>query len=203
MTAKNVMTSFVDLPAYLALEAAEATLQKLGQALEARKAMLRAKLREARGPLCVHPRLERRRDRHGANRSPPADGDLGGRGRSVPARLQADGARDSRRPGRPRGAGQRDGGCRAVRNIETTFQGLQGVATARNLRYARAVALRRGDEAAIKATMATPGHYGAERPLAAVQIDHTRVDVVAVDEETREPIGRPWITLRSTCSRAW
>ncbi len=60
---------------------------------------------------------------------------------------------------------------------------------------ARAVALRRGDEATIKATKATPGHYVAARPLAVVQIDHTRVDVVVVDEETREPIGRPWITL--------
>jgi putative transposase len=56
---------------------------------------------------------------------------------------------------------------------------------------ARSVALRRGD----KATKATPGHYVAARPLAVVQIDHTRVDVVVVDEETREPIGRPWITF--------
>ena len=60
---------------------------------------------------------------------------------------------------------------------------------------ARSVALRRGDNAKIEATKATPGHYVAARPLAVVQIDHTRVDVVVVDEETREPIGRPWITL--------
>jgi hypothetical protein len=60
---------------------------------------------------------------------------------------------------------------------------------------ARSVALRRGDNARIEATKATPGHYVAARPLAVVQIDHTRVDVVVVDEETREPIGRPWITL--------
>src|SRR5271167_960034 len=60
---------------------------------------------------------------------------------------------------------------------------------------ARSVALRRGDKATIKATKATPGHYVAARPLAVVQIDHTRVDVVVVDEETREPIGRPWITF--------
>jgi len=59
----------------------------------------------------------------------------------------------------------------------------------------RTVALRRKDEPAIKATKATPGHYVAARPLEIVQIDHTRVDVVVVDEETREPIGRPWITL--------
>ena len=60
---------------------------------------------------------------------------------------------------------------------------------------ARSVALRRGDKATIKATKATPGHYVAARPLAVVQIDHTRVDVVVVDEETRDPIGRPWITF--------
>ena len=58
-----------------------------------------------------------------------------------------------------------------------------------------AVALRRKDGPAIKGTKATPGHYVAARPLAVVQIDHTRVDAVVVDEETREPIGRPWITL--------
>lgn len=28
-----------------------------------------------------------------------------------------------------------------------------------------------------------------------VQIDHTRADVFVVDEETREPVGRPWLTL--------
>ena len=59
----------------------------------------------------------------------------------------------------------------------------------------RSVALRRGDKATIKATNAVPGHYVAARTLAVVQIDHTQVDVVVIDEETREPIGRPWITL--------
>ena len=60
---------------------------------------------------------------------------------------------------------------------------------------ARSVALRRGDKATIKATKATPGHYVAARPLAVVQIDHTRVDVVVVDEETRSRSDRPWLTL--------
>ena len=55
--------------------------------------------------------------------------------------------------------------------------------------------MRRKDEPAIKATKATPGHYVAARPLEIVQIDHTRVDVVVVDEETGQTIGRPWITL--------
>jgi putative transposase len=59
----------------------------------------------------------------------------------------------------------------------------------------RKQALRRDDKLKIAATKATPGEYRAPRPLGIVQIDHTRVDVVVVDEETREPVGRPWITL--------
>lgn len=36
---------------------------------------------------------------------------------------------------------------------------------------------------------------GADYPLAVVQIDHTPMDVILVDEEARRPIGRPWITV--------
>lgn len=36
---------------------------------------------------------------------------------------------------------------------------------------------------------------GAEYPNAVVQIDHTKVDVIIVDEEHRLPIGRPYLTL--------
>lgn len=32
-------------------------------------------------------------------------------------------------------------------------------------------------------------------PLAVVQIDHTLLDIQLVDEEFRQPIGRPWLTL--------
>ncbi len=43
-----------------------------------------------------------------------------------------------------------------------------------------------------------PGHFpGADYPLAVVQIDHTPIDVIVVDDEHREPIGRPWLTLAS------
>jgi putative transposase len=35
----------------------------------------------------------------------------------------------------------------------------------------------------------------APRPLDFVQIDHTKLDVIVVDEQQRLPIGRPWITL--------
>lgn len=40
-----------------------------------------------------------------------------------------------------------------------------------------------------------PGKYNVERALDVVQIDHTRADVVVVDETHRQPIGRPWLTL--------
>lgn len=34
-----------------------------------------------------------------------------------------------------------------------------------------------------------------EYPLSVVQIDHTKVDIVLVDEEDRKPLQRPWLTL--------
>ena len=40
------------------------------------------------------------------------------------------------------------------------------------------------------------GHFPeTQQPLEVVQIDHTPVDVIAVDEMHRRPIGRPWLTL--------
>jgi len=39
--------------------------------------------------------------------------------------------------------------------------------------------------------MATPGELRASQPLEIVQIDHTKADIFVVDEETREPLGRP------------
>jgi putative transposase len=34
-----------------------------------------------------------------------------------------------------------------------------------------------------------------QRPMEVLQIDHTPVDVIVVDQEQRLPIGRPWLTL--------
>lgn len=34
-----------------------------------------------------------------------------------------------------------------------------------------------------------------ERPMDVLQIDHTPVDVIVVDQQNRRPIGRPWLTL--------
>jgi putative transposase len=56
-------------------------------------------------------------------------------------------------------------------------------------------AKRRGDLKIVKATTAVPGSFQVSRPLEAVQVDHTKADVFVVDEETRQPIGRPWLTL--------
>jgi putative transposase len=60
---------------------------------------------------------------------------------------------------------------------------------------ARTRARRRGDPELLRATNPTPGEYVASRPLEIVQIDHTEVDVIVVDEQSRKTIGRPWITL--------
>lgn len=42
----------------------------------------------------------------------------------------------------------------------------------------------------------TPGSFpGGEAPFSSLQFDHTQVDIIVVDEVTREPLGRPWLTL--------
>ena len=41
-----------------------------------------------------------------------------------------------------------------------------------------------------------PGSFpNADYPLAVVQVDHTLVDIILVDDTYRKPIGRPWLTL--------
>ena len=63
-------------------------------------------------------------------------------------------------------------------------------------------AQRRGEQKIVKATTPVPGVFGASRPLEVVQMDHTKADVFVVDEETRQPLGRPWLTLAmDVCSR--
>jgi putative transposase len=56
---------------------------------------------------------------------------------------------------------------------------------------------RRGQaELARNKFLPVPGKFpGADYPLAVVQIDHTRVDVILVDDVHRKPIDRPWITV--------
>ncbi len=48
----------------------------------------------------------------------------------------------------------------------------------------------------VRDTRGTPGKFpDVKMPLDVVQIDHTEVDVILVDEDTREEIGRPYITV--------
>lgn len=55
---------------------------------------------------------------------------------------------------------------------------------------------RRGRKAAHDAFGEIRGRFpGADYPLAVVEIDHTKLDIILVDQETRQPIGRPWLTL--------
>jgi putative transposase len=64
------------------------------------------------------------------------------------------------------------------------------------------VAKRRGETALEAATTPSVGSFAAERPNEVWQIDHTIVDLIVVDEETRLPIGRPVLTIAiDICTR--
>lgn len=60
---------------------------------------------------------------------------------------------------------------------------------------AKLVAGKRHDVVALRDLVATPGELAAARPLDIVQIDHTPVDVMVVDAESRQGTTRPWLTL--------
>lgn len=63
-------------------------------------------------------------------------------------------------------------------------------------------ARRRGEGELAAATTPSPGAYVADRPNEVWQIDHTLVDVIVVDEEQRQPIGRPALTIAiDVCTR--
>jgi putative transposase len=55
---------------------------------------------------------------------------------------------------------------------------------------------RRGKRAAKVQFDPVTGHFpGADWPLAVIQIDHTELDIILVDDVHRRAVGRPWITL--------
>ncbi|WP_245191577.1 Mu transposase C-terminal domain-containing protein [Acetobacter oryzifermentans] len=54
---------------------------------------------------------------------------------------------------------------------------------------------REGKTATEAAFHQIQGSLEADRPLEIVQIDHTKVDLMLVDDITRASIGRPWLTL--------
>ena len=58
------------------------------------------------------------------------------------------------------------------------------------------------EEANRRFIQVTGSFPGADYPLAVLQIDHTMVDLVLVDDIHRLPIGRPWITVEiDVCTR--
>jgi putative transposase len=64
------------------------------------------------------------------------------------------------------------------------------------------LAKREGATAASAVFDPVVGEYRADAPLDIVQIDHTVVDVIVVDEVTRQPIDRPILTLAiDVCTR--
>jgi len=57
-------------------------------------------------------------------------------------------------------------------------------------------ARRLGNKIAKDKFIESKGEFpGADWPLSFVQIDHTQLDIIWVDDVNRQPIGRPWITL--------
>ena len=57
-------------------------------------------------------------------------------------------------------------------------------------------ARRSGAKAAREKFSPVLSHFpGADWPLAVIQIDHTELDIILVDDVYRQPVGRPWIAL--------
>ena len=55
---------------------------------------------------------------------------------------------------------------------------------------------RVGAKEAYEAKHIHRGHFDdSDFPLVQVQIDHTPLDIILVDEVTRQPVGKPWLTL--------
>ncbi|WP_415716104.1 transposase [Maridesulfovibrio sp.] len=62
--------------------------------------------------------------------------------------------------------------------------------------HQKKVAKRQGRKKAENKYSGIKGHFpGADFPLAVVQIDHTPLDIILVDDAHRLPLSRPWITL--------
>ncbi|MBV1775081.1 DDE-type integrase/transposase/recombinase [Burkholderiaceae bacterium DAT-1] len=59
-----------------------------------------------------------------------------------------------------------------------------------------AVSKRQGRKTAENLYSPVEGSFpGADCPYSVIQIDHTKLDIILVDDVYRRPIGRPWITL--------
>ncbi|MBW4092374.1 MAG: DDE-type integrase/transposase/recombinase [Proteobacteria bacterium] len=83
--------------------------------------------------------------------------------------------------------------CSAAGLKSPSMKALRARVTARSLR--ERVKAREGTVAAGNRFRQVKSGLRTERPLHVVQIDHTKVDIMLVDDVTRACIGRPWLTL--------
>ncbi len=83
--------------------------------------------------------------------------------------------------------------CLADQKQPPSIKALRARVTARSLR--ERVAAREGAGKAGDRFRQVKVAPKTMRPLEVVQIDHTKVDLVLVDERTRAAIGRPWLTV--------
>lgn len=83
--------------------------------------------------------------------------------------------------------------CRAVGLTPPSMKALRARASARGLR--ERMTARHGAAAAGGNFRLVKVGLRTERPLQVVQIDHTKVDIMLVDDVIRACIGRPWLTL--------
>ncbi len=83
--------------------------------------------------------------------------------------------------------------CRADGMVPPSMKALRARVSTRTLR-ARVKGRDGAASAGDRFRQVRPG-LRPERPLQVVQIDHTKVDVMLVDDATRACIGRPWLTL--------
>jgi len=83
--------------------------------------------------------------------------------------------------------------CVAAGLRPPSMNALRARVTARSLRE-RTKAREGAEAAGSRFRQVKPG-LRTERPLQLVQIDHTKVDLMLVDDVTRVCIGRPWLTL--------
>lgn len=91
-----------------------------------------------------------------------------------------------------------------VRQVKVSCKSAEILCPSRNTIYRRCYAI--GKKEALKAregkkrakakySQTLDGYQEATRPLEIIQIDHTLIDVIIVDAETRQPIGRAWLTI--------
>jgi putative transposase len=83
--------------------------------------------------------------------------------------------------------------CRAAGLMPPSMKALRARVSARSLR--ERMKARQGADAAGENFRLVHIGLRAERPLQVIQIDHTKVDIMLVDDVTRACIGRPWLTL--------